>query len=73
MAYNGWSNRETWVVNVWFNPESAADVDYARETIENDKYHLPGYLRDMIDINAINWTELRNHFSGDETDETDED
>ncbi len=34
MAYNGWTNRETWLINVWFNPESSADVDAAKETLE---------------------------------------
>ncbi len=27
MSYNGWTNRETWLVNLWFNPESIEDLD----------------------------------------------
>ncbi len=33
-TYNGWTNRATWLVNVWFNPESKADVQSAREQLE---------------------------------------
>ena len=33
-GYNGWTNRETWLVNVWFNPESRTDVELAREALE---------------------------------------
>jgi hypothetical protein len=33
-TYNGWTNRETWLVNVWFNPESREDVASALEQLE---------------------------------------
>jgi predicted NUDIX family NTP pyrophosphohydrolase len=68
--YNGWSNRKTWLVNVWFNPESRADVDYARETIEEEWNKMPGFMQDFCDIGAINWDELVEHF--DEESEDDE-
>lgn len=61
-TYNGWTNRETWLVNVWFNPESADDVDMAKEQIEEDVDALPDYLKDFVDIQCINWDELRAHF-----------
>lgn len=63
MAYNGWSNRETWLVNVWFNPESKDDVEFARSIIDEQYDSIPdGVIKDMIDIEAINWDELMEHF-----------
>jgi len=62
-TYNGWTNRETWLVNVWFNPESKDDVEFARSMLEEQYDDLPnGPLKDMVDINAINWDELFAHF-----------
>lgn len=58
---NGWRNRETWLVNVWFNPESLTDLDYAKEYLEDQVDQLPGVLRDFIDLGAIDWRELRDH------------
>jgi hypothetical protein len=40
-TYNGWTNRETWLVNVWFSPESRADVEYARETLDEQYDNIP--------------------------------
>ena len=71
MSYNGWTNRETWLVNVWFNPESREDVEMARDIINEQYDAIPdGALKDMLDIQAINWDELLEHFE--EEDETDE-
>ena len=59
---NGWANRETWLINVWFNPESKADVEYAREQLEADIDQLPDYLKDFINDSAIDWEELLEYF-----------
>lgn len=73
MSYNGWSNRETWLVNVWFNPENKADLDYARETIEDNYNAIPnGPLKDMIGISLINWAELGSYFDEEENEEEEE-
>lgn len=73
MSYNGWSNRETWLVNVWMNPESRDDVLMAKDYLEEQYDAMPdGPLKDMIDFNAINWDELESHFDDEETEETDE-
>lgn len=66
MSYNGWTNRETWLVNVWFNPESKADVQSARETIEEAYDSMPDFMRDFCDIQAINWEELEECFEEEE-------
>lgn len=70
MSYNGWSNRETWLVNIWFNPESKSDVQLARIALDEQYDSIPaGVIKDMIDLDSINWKELESHFKDEETDE----
>ena len=70
MSYNGWTNRETWLVNVWFNPESRDDVEFSRSIIDEQYDAIPdGVIKDMIEINAINWDELMEHFEDQEDQE----
>ena len=61
---NGWTNRETWLVNVWFNPETKEDVDYIEETLEDEFMDIHGardiYI-DLMDFGSINWDELRDN------------
>lgn len=64
--YNGWTNRETWLVNVWFNPESADDVNFARYMLEEAYDQMPDFMRDFCNLDAINWDELSAHFAEDE-------
>lgn len=61
-TYNGWRNRETWLVNVWFNPESKSDLCMARIAIEDAYDNMPDFMRDFCDIQAIDWEELASHF-----------
>lgn len=57
--YNGWRNRATWLVNVWFNPESRNDVHLARDMLEEQYDAMPdGCLKDMIDLSDVDWDEL---------------
>jgi len=67
-TYNGWTNRATWLVNVWFNPESRSDVEMARETLESAIDDLPDFLKDFVDTD-INWDELLEHFEDEESEE----
>lgn len=68
--YNGWTNRETWLVNLWFDPVSKSDINYLEETLESDFYELIGtsasIYADMIDFNVINWDELRDYYEDEE-------
>lgn len=73
MAYNGWTNRETWLVSVWFNPESKEDVQFAKNILEEQYDAMEnGALKDMLNLGAINWNELESHFYDEESDEDEE-
>lgn len=73
-TYNGWTNRETGLVNVWFNPESIEDVESAQSSIEETYDNLPDFMKDFCDIQSINWEELKSHFvEDDETSNDNED
>jgi len=71
--YNGWTNRNTWLINLWFG-------DIIREQLEEDAatsaemvegmvmdciyeeislYSL--MLRDFCDFDGINWNEIWEH------------
>ena len=66
-TYNGWTNRATWLVNVWGNPESREDVESLRTMLEEQYDEMPdGILKDMLDLSDINWDELLEHFEGEE-------
>lgn len=59
--YNGWTNRETWLVNIWFGDfwETAEDVEASREQIETEIQALPNWIQDFIYEDSINWDELK--------------
>ena len=59
MSYNGWSNRETWLINVWFNPETWEDVDSAQAYFEEAYDAMPAFMQDFVNDGMINWDELR--------------
>ena len=72
MSYNGWSNRETWLINVWFNPESVEDVEFAKEQLEEAINNVPDFLKDFINKDVIDWDELKSYFEDDEDEEDEE-
>ena len=70
--YNGWTNRETWVINVWMGDyfQGVSDdgqqllADYIEETVW-DMFHeadIPLMFADMIDLGVVNWVELSEHY-----------
>lgn len=71
--YNGWANRETWLVNLWFGDGFAADADdgvaitaeYIRDTVEEYVDSIvpsSSFVADMIDMGSIDWEELASHY-----------
>lgn len=71
--YNGWTNRATWLVNVWGNPESRDDVEMLRDMLQEQYDELPnGILKDMLDLDEINWDELLAHFDDEDEEQDDE-
>ncbi len=74
--YNGWTNRETWVINLWLgdyfqdvaNEGQQLMADYIEETVWDmlEEANVPAMFKDMIDLNAVNWRELEQHYVTDE-------
>ena len=76
---NGWTNRETWLVNLWFGDgfqmelEDGVEItaDYIRETVESYVDELvpaSSFIADMMDLNAINYDELAAHYVTEDAD-----
>lgn len=62
--YNGWTNRETWLVNVHFNPESVEDIERIKDHLEEYEDEIENaFIRDFIDFSKINWRELKEVFN----------
>lgn len=62
MAYNGWSNRETWLVGLWFNPETKNDVEILKEQLSQEYYEsgkFTDFWSDMVSFSSIDWRELK--------------
>jgi hypothetical protein len=71
-TYNGWTNRSTWLVNLWYEPRYKSDLDWIKEELEQKVADLADselitdkILADMINLQEIDWDELKDH-----TDET---
>ena len=75
-TYNGWTNRETWVINLHLGdsifdiadeatPEFLAELlqDFVYEMLESESIN-PLFL-DLIDLGAVNWREIAEHYLND--------
>ncbi len=66
---NGWRNRETWLINLWFEYESQEELNDIRNLLEEEldelRYKIPDYLVDLLSVNfvmnEIDWDELGGH------------
>jgi hypothetical protein len=77
MDCNGWKNRETWLVNLWFGDNFAMDADdgiaitanYIREAVENyidEIVPQVSFVADLIDLREVDWEALAAHHARDE-------
>jgi len=80
-TYNGWTNYETWRVNLemFDGMEPRADIsaydlgrefkDYAEEVIELSSE--PGFARDyaLAFLSDVNWSEIARHYIAEESEE----
>ena len=74
--YNGWTNRETWVINLWLgeyfqdvaNDGQSLMADYIEETVWDmlEEAEVPPMFKDLIDLGVVNWQELAAHYVTDE-------
>lgn len=69
-TYNGWRNRETWLVNMWFldcvtEPMTAGSiqemVEEALEEALTNTGAMKGFITDMMKGERIDWEELAAH------------
>ena len=74
MECNGWKNRETWLVNLWFgdffanDAEDGVDVtaEHIREYVEqyvDEIVPACSFVADMMDMRAIDWDALAAHYA----------
>lgn len=70
---NGWKNRETWLVNLWFGDMFTNDAedgvaitaDYIEHIVTeyvNEYISNAPFIADMIDMGAIDYAELASHY-----------
>jgi hypothetical protein len=76
-TYNGWRNRETWLVNIWFGDmftetaqegdkwDADAIKDYIEEYVSEECNGLGGFVGDLIDLSQIDWDTLAEHINED--------
>ena len=80
MSYNGWSNKETWLVNLWLgdfltmDQEDGINIDAAyieqvvEDRIEESGSRVNGFVGDILNcaLGEIDYDELASHYEEDE-------
>jgi len=69
-TYNGWRNRETWLVSLWFldcieEPMTADSIrsmvaEALDEALTNTGV-MKGFINDILNLDRIDWNELAAH------------
>ena len=72
--YNEWTNRATWLINLWYEPHAESDLDWIKEQLElrvqalsDSEYLTDKILADMLNLQEIDWDELKEHVETEET------
>ncbi len=72
-TYNGWSNRSTWLINLWYKPYTKDDFDWIKEELEervralaDSEFVRDNLLADMLNLQEIDWDELKEHVETEE-------
>jgi|TARA_R100000479_G_C6260396_1_gene155716 hypothetical protein len=73
-TYNGWTNRSTWLINLWYEPHTESDLDWIKEELEervnslsNSENVCDKILADMLNLQEVDWDELKEHVETEET------
>ncbi len=68
--YNGWTNRNTWLINLHFGDSIREEMeddasttseniqDFIMDILGNTALNSDSIIRDFIDFDAINWQEI---------------
>lgn len=58
-TYNGWSNWETWLVALHYEPTSKEELDIIKDHIEEEIGSIESiFIKDLLGGAEINWREL---------------
>ncbi len=84
-GYNGWSNYETWLVNLWFGNmfadmvefDAEASADSFRDAVDNyledggEMGSQSGFVADCVNsvVGSVNWREIAEHYVEEEESE----
>lgn len=71
---NGWKNRETWLVNLWFGDSFAMMeedgvqitpefIQAEVETYVDEIVPASSFVADMMDLRAVDYAELAAHYA----------
>jgi len=75
MSCNGWSNKETWLVNLWIGDSLQAQLEdgleisagYIEELVDeivSESINSSGFITDMLNcaLGEINYREIASHY-----------